>query len=444
MRALAFNHFFDQDLAALRARMRPDESLVEIPYQRLHRLARRSFPAAAFTGVEPAMAGDHRDAWRAYQPRAHRFADWLLAAHRPVVFVVPTDAIFYLRPIIERFRVRGVPTVVAQKETTISPMVMQDHAVAVGRSVPFMSAHMTVCSERQKEFWVRSGAPAEAITVTGQPRFDVYATGVPGGDMHRRKPRLLFLSYDDAAYLPSDTGLTYDGDWQTMRLETETALQQATTTWDVVVKEHPQQTAAPTVLGPEVQRAARDADTRRLILEADAIVGFQTTALFEAAAAGKPVVYAAWGPEEERARHLLIPFHEHPELVMSVHSGSELEGLLQRGPSALAPPSPGAASVIAEHIGPVDGLASERTIEVIRRIAARTPPPRGRLPLRRALRAGALAAAAPPLSLVAGVAARSGQNPAAMAIRRRATDWRTEGRELRSVSRQWAGRSRAR
>lgn len=434
MRALAFNHFFDQDLSALRARLGPGESLVEIPYQRLHRLARRAFPEDAFTGVEPAMSPEHRTSWDRYLPRAEQFADWLLAVHRPDVFVVPTDAIFYLRPVIARLGARGVPTVVAQKETTISPMVMESHAVAVGRSVPFMSTHMTVCSERQKSFWVRSGAPADAITVTGQPRFDVYAKATPPRATGR--PRLLYLSYDDAAYLPSDTGLPYDGSWQAMRLETEAVLQRATATWEVVVKEHPQQTHAPTLLGGSVRRAERDADTRALIVAADAVVGFQTTALFEAAAAGRPVLYAAWGPEVDRARHLLIPFHDHPELVTPVGSPDDLERLLATGPGGLRRPGPDAAATIAEHIGPVDGSAADRTLEVIRAVAAtRNRSDEIRPPAVWLARAAVVSAGAPALRLVSMLARGVGRRSLADVLARRADHWAMERTELASVSR---------
>jgi hypothetical protein len=445
MRALAFNHFFDQDLSALRTELLDGESLVDVPYQRLHRLARRCFPEDAFTGVEPAMSGEHAAAWARYVPRAVGFADWLVAAHRPDVFVVPTDAIFYLRPVIARFRSLGVPTVVAQKETTISPMVMESHALAVGRSVPFMSDAMTVCSERQKEFWVRSGARADAITVTGQPRFDVYADRTPRSATG--KPQLLYLSYDDAAYLPSDTGLPYDGDWRAMRLETEDVLDRATETWDVVVKEHPQQTEAPTRLGERVRRADRTADTRALILAADAVVGFQTTALFEAAAAGRPVLYAAWGPEVARARHLLIPFHDHPELVTPVGSAAELEHLLAAGPTGIRAPDPSASATIAEHIGPVDGQASSRTLDVIRRVAAGRSSAHGspvKVRPSRLLRAAAVSAGEPALRAGAGVARSVGRRRLAEVSERRAHHWALERQELAAISRAALVRSRPR
>lgn len=442
MLVLAFNHFFDQDLDALRAGLGAAERLVEIPYQRLHRLARTCFPVEAFVGVEPAVSGEYAKAWDRYHLKARLWAEWLIAAYCPNVFVVPTDAIFYVRPVISHLRARGIPTVVVQKETTISPMVMDEHAPAVGRSVPFMSDRMTVCSERQRDFWIRAGADPATITVTGQPRFDVYARpDLP--PTPRSRPSLLYLSYDDMAYLPSDTGLAYDGSWQQLRLETERVLDSLTDQWDIVVKPHPQQGQTATALGPLVQRAPRDADTRFLILHADAVVGFQTTALFEAAAAGRPVVYAAWGTELARARHLLIPFDDHAGLATWARSPTGLEEILRLGPERLPRPTSEAAPAIAANIGVVDGQASQRVLDVIRRTSSPASP-RSRPPLRRLLRAAAVATGAPALSVAAVAAGELGRHSSRAVLARRSRHWAQEGKELASLSRRALRRTRSR
>ena len=53
----------------------------------------------------------------------------------------------------------GVPVVVVQKETTISEATMQTHSAEMRDAAPFIADHMTVCSERHRQFWVRAGAP---------------------------------------------------------------------------------------------------------------------------------------------------------------------------------------------------------------------------------------------------------------------------------------------
>ena len=369
LRILAFDHFYRQDLEAIRTALRADDALDVIPYQRLRRIARRAFPAEAFTGVERAFAPDMATAWARYEPLVDRFVDWVVAAYGPNVFVAPSDVFFYLRPAIIRLRGLGIPTVVVQKETTISPMVMELHATDVGRSTPFMSDLMTVCSDRHRDFWLRAGAPPELVRVTGQPRFDVYRTNRATPGAHGR-PRLLYLSYEDVAYLPADLGGADESSWRELRRETEEVLSAASTDWHITVKRHPQQPDEDDWLGENVDRADRDADTRTLILESDVVVGFQTTAVLESALAGKRVLYAAWGETFEASRALLIPYDSYSGVVTHVHSAAELAELLGAGLVNIPRPTSAGMKMIEEHLGPTDGLASQRVVALLRSCAS--------------------------------------------------------------------------
>jgi hypothetical protein len=240
---------------------------------------------------------------------------------------------------------------------------------------------MTVCSERHKRFWVVAGANPELIEVTGQPRFDIYA-----GDRARPSwrdvglgaaPRtVLFLSYEIDAYLD----VPHAGrDWGSLRAQTEEALFEAVEHgWRVVVKLHPQQRhaeearrlmAATPRFGQDVVLAEPDADTRTLLLLADAVVGFQSTALLEALALQKPVAYAGWGGLHDDVAHGLIPF----DSVAGLKNASSAHDLSSWLCSATAFPD---AETVARrrafvelYLGPLDGLATRRTLAAIDRIA---------------------------------------------------------------------------
>lgn len=436
LRILAFDHFFDQDLAALRMALAPDDELAVLPYQRLRRLARRHFSPEAFHGLHAALRVPEH-IWTEYRDAAGHLADWWAAAYRPSVFVVPTDAIFYLRPVIERFAGIGLPTVVVQKETTISPMVMADHSASVAETVPSIAAAMTVCSERNREFWIRAGTEPNRIVVTGQPRFDVYASR-PSRSASTSPERLLYLSYDDAAYLPSDVGAPYEGSWRDLRRETEQVLARAAATgrWRVDVKRHPQQPAAVDWLGPRVERAPRDADTRDLILAAAAVVGFQTTAIYEAVVADRPVLYPAWGPIYEGARSSLIDFDSEPGLVTRLASAEELADALAMPPGSLPKPSAAGRARAEEHLGRVDGGAAARVVGVLRQHAGsgaagwRRPRPT------RLARSLGLGLAGPVVTGAAAIADRLGRPALAATARRRGDHWTQEGREGWAVTRQ--------
>ena len=366
MKILSFDHFFWQDLDELEYAMGTEHELVRISYLRWYKIARQCFPESAFVGIENAYDEKLSACWTKYRAHVEHEVDWVIAAYRPNLFVTPSDAFFYLRPFIEVFKARGIKTFVMQKETTISPMVMEKHSLVIGQFVPFMSDFMTVCSERHKQFWVQSGADPDLIRVTGQPRFDVYLREREEIDSKSRDNRnLLYLSYDDVAYLPSDLGETFEGNWKKQREDTERVLREFSRVWNVTVKMHPQQSAGENWLGPNVRIADRLDDTRALIMASDVVVGFQTTSLYEAAVAGKPVIYAAWGSTFENVKESLIRFDLLPEVVTRAESPDDLRTLL----GAIANTTPIATrrglKIIEDELGPVDGHATERVLELM-------------------------------------------------------------------------------
>ena len=247
----------------------------------------------------------------------------------------------------------------------------------VKAQAPFVSDYMTVCSERQKAFWVRAGARAERIEVTGQPRFDIYASRRVSVSSSRR--RVLFLSYALDAYVPGAGRGKGLRTWEPLRDATERTLIDLARagSCEVVVKCHPQQDRRAEaarlagVAGATWERgftvADQDADTRTLIIAADVVVGFQTTALYEAAAARRRVVYAAWGEEYERHRDGLIPFDAAPgSCVRHADAPEVLRAMLT---DELAPAT-GCAPWYEEALGLVDGNATDRVASRLTAVAA--------------------------------------------------------------------------
>jgi hypothetical protein len=377
MRILAFDHFFWQDLDELSLIAEPEHEVIRISYQRWHQVARKFFPTSAFDGISNAYQADMSECWKKYEAWVRKETAWIMSAYRPNLFVTPSDVFFYLRPFITAFKEFGLNTFVMQKETTISPLVMDMHSVEIGRYVPFMSDFMTVCSERHKEFWLRAGVKSDLVAVTGQPRFDIYKRDIVGGPSKAvTATKILYLSYDDSAYLPSDLGSDFDGSWKKQRQETEMVLTDISLDSEITVKKHPQQSLAGDWLGPNVRRADRFADTRKLIVEADVVVGFQTTALYEAAVAGKPTIYAAWGEVFEENKESLIRFDLAGELVTHALSSDHLRELLSQRSEDLPKASEVGLRVVYDELGPIDGHATERTWDLMQSFFSDVSAPR--------------------------------------------------------------------
>jgi hypothetical protein len=430
VRVLALDHFFDQDLRALEAHPRLD--VRRFPYQRLRRPAMRMMGADVASGLlafaRPELA-----------PARRRYAAWLVGEVRRLylerafdVIVVPTDTLFYVRSLPQAAHALGIPVVVVQKETTISVATMESHSALMREVAPFAADLMTVCSERHREFWLRTGADGHLLVVTGQPRFDIYASSRPG--QRQRPHRVLFLTYQLDAYVPgAGSGMGWRT-WEPLRDATESVLLEAVRSGscEVVVKCHPQQDGrseaarlsrrAGTMWNRGISIAAPDADTRELIVAANVVVGFQTTALYEAVAARRSVVYAAWGEAFERYRDKLIRFDEAPTGCLEhADSAEHLAAVLANPTTPIDAPC---AAWYEEALGAVDGHATDRVAERLAAVAtawpigdARQALEKRRRPfaaglLARSLAAEAVWTAAVPVARVAGEQRR-------VAVRRR-------------------------
>jgi hypothetical protein len=379
VRVLAMDHYFDQDLRALEAHPRLD--IRRFPYQRLRGPAIRILGAEVATGL------------RAYarpelEPLRRRHAAWLGGEVRRLylerafdVIVLPSDTFFYVRGLPEAAHGLGIPVVVVQKETTISEATMEAHSAEMQLLAPFAADFMTVCSERHRQFWLRTGADPSPIEVTGQPRFDLYAAQRTRARSART--RVLFLTYQLDAYVPGAGRGRGLRTWAPLRDATEAVLIDAVRRGghEVVIKCHPQQdhraeaarlaARAGAAWNHGLSLAAVDADARELIVASDLVIGFQTTAMYETVAAGRTCVYAAWGEEYERHRDRLIPFHQAPPSC--VHHATSPEGLAALVASPPAPPA-GCVDWYEDALGPVDGHAVARVADRLGAVAAAWPP----------------------------------------------------------------------
>lgn len=375
VRVLALDHFSRQDRDALIAAGGDEFAWRTVPYWRFRDRANEIFPPDVRHGLEawarPELEPQRRSfsAW-CRRELARLYVEWPFD-----VMLLPSDAFYYVRTFPENCHELGVPVFVAQKETTITEHTFAEHAPEVESYAPFISDRMTVCSERHKQFWVAAGSDPSLIDVTGQPRFDVYAH--PRAHSAGRRT-VLFLSYEPDAYLHEG-----GAGWLDLRDETERVLVDSTADgWDVLVKLHPLQDReaerasleAKADGNPLVRLAPADADTRELILAADAVVGFQTTALYEAMAADKPVAYTAWGALYERFAPQLIPFDKRDDLLQVVRSGDELRRWLREPPPVEPWLRERRLAFIEEMLGPFDGGASRRTLHAIRAEAERWAP----------------------------------------------------------------------
>ncbi len=379
MRFLVLEHHFAQDIDALRRAGGEDLELDVMPYDLLRSEALRVLPEEVASGLETFTKPELDGARHRYAEILREILEDRFAASPFDAVVMPSDTFFYVRSTPAAAHALGVPFLVAQKETTISEHTMREHAEEMRRFAPPLADLMTVCSERHKRFWIRAGGADERIVVTGQPRFDFYRrpsewpADVPLGD---DGPSVLFLSYAVDAYHPGEG--RGGAAWATLHRQTEEGLHElARRGWRVLIKPHPQQGAeslrewrrrAGELWDRRIFLVDAQADVRPLIVAADVTVGFQSTALLEAMLAGRPVLYTGWDEGATALGDALIPFHEwDAEITVLRQAGQLPEAVASARGQTFAPDVLSSRRRIAErYLGPLDGLAAQRTVAVLR------------------------------------------------------------------------------
>ncbi len=259
---------------------------------------------------------------------------------------------------------------------------MEVHSQRLRRWAPPIADKMFVCSERHREFWLRAGARPESVVVTGQPRFDFYQSQAMQGSRHElHAPRALFFSYALDAYYPKD-GVGDSADlqpWRRLHEQTlEGLLALVRQGWHVTIKPHPQQNLGESLRpwfknlsGKErrlITLAAGSKDARRLVVDADVVIGFQTTALIEACIAGRPTVYTGWGACERSMTQDLIAFDEIESPMRIVRRPDAfVPAVLESLECQQTALERERVRAFAErYLGPMDGLASKRVLVGIR------------------------------------------------------------------------------
>ena len=242
--------------------------------------------------------------------------------------IMPSDSFWWIREFLEVAHEHGVRRIVLDKEGTISPYSFKVHSTQIKEKFPFISDNLLVWSERQKQFWIKAGAPEDCIRIVGQPRSDFFfqpnrwltkqQLEVEGFARH-----LLYFTFDIDAYInvfPAEEILREGYSWVGLRNEINeklVAFAQRHPEVCITVKVHPQQADIDFMRQWVMQwgltnlRLAEGAGiSNQLIVNADLILGFQTTALIEAMLTDKPVFYTAWTETECKLREELIPLHE--------------------------------------------------------------------------------------------------------------------------------------
>lgn len=317
---LIVNHYFDQDIGWLR-RAAPDVAIYEIPYV--------VFAAAACTELPP-----EAERFPAYYARELAAARMRYREYVRLIFtalereispdiVVATSDLFWWDREFDVLGELELPFFVIEKEGLMTPHFYELYSSEFREHAPPIADHHLVWSERQAYFWQLCGQADERISVVGQPRSDFWshpelwpARNELGLPLRAGSPLVVFFSYESWFYLSWDLYLAGEFTWEPLRAATHSAIVETARErpdCDFVVKLHPQQEESGLEgvdLPPNVHVVGGSTLGNPLLLNADVLVLFQSTATVEAMFRDCPIVYPFFGESVERHIELMLPFHE--------------------------------------------------------------------------------------------------------------------------------------
>lgn len=380
---LVINHVFEQDLEALQI-ANTTFSFIVLSAFVLRNTATRLFPTSVesyHAYNDPAM-DKTKLRWRKIMDR---FVQRLVQRYNIRAVIAPSDNFFYVRELITALHKIHIPYYVIDKEGTICPAYFTHFAQYIHDQCPLIADHVLVWSERQKQFWMKTGVPENKITITGQPRSDFWRQqnrwlakdklGIP--HLRPEAPLYLFFTYDPWAYTPDYMVAKGEMHWEQLRQETHATLFEFARQHpgiDLVIKAHPQQLDLAEIRSDitstgltNIHFASGSELSNQLIVNADCVIGFQTTALIEAMITDKPIIYTFWGEAKDRWSADLIPFHQTPG-VQTITSPEALNAALadcQRTTGISSEQRRARDAFVAEYFSMVDGQASSRTINTL-------------------------------------------------------------------------------
>jgi hypothetical protein len=307
--------------------------------------------------------------------------------------ITPNDTTYYIRPLIEELRAIGIPSIVQCKEGTIAPSSMMDvHARQLATYAPPIADQFYFWNATHLDFWRRVGVPDGRMKMPGQPRSDFFfhedrwpskaSLGLTEG-----KKLVVAFTFDTDAYVrvtePDPTR-----PWKSLRdhmHQTLQALARERDDVEVVIKAHPQQAelgeieaelARDPVPNVHVMTGAKSAS--HLMVRADVILGFQSTAMIEAMLTAKPVIYVGWGERHDELTHALIPIH-HSEGCAVPQSRAELDRAVRDAVDGTLTPSPetmrARRAFTDKYFFGADGNCAKRVLDLAAEFVATRPRP---------------------------------------------------------------------
>lgn len=320
---LVINHFFDQDIESLKLYEKDsDLRFIVVDPKRLFAPIISLFPME----IRRAQIPYTIDSQERNRSISRLISVCLFALLQKAtdfkLIVTPSDLYYWLREFVGVSREKGVNTIVLDKEGIISPHYFEYHSKKIKNLFPPISDQFIVWSDRQKAFWRKVGVLDDKIEVIGQPRSDLLFK-LEKSSLNvfesESNPLIVFFTYFTNAYIPPELEREKGLSWKDLRHSTHTQIRKLADKYsnvNIVVKCHPQQLDSDEIKEffrgkSNIKVLLGAKSSNQLLINADLVIGFQSTSMIESVLLGKPTIYTFYSKDVEEFQEGILPFHKY-------------------------------------------------------------------------------------------------------------------------------------
>lgn len=265
----------------------------------------------------------------------------IIYVYKPKAFVTASVGDLRWRETIAMARKLGIPWVVTEREGVIVPVVFKKNIPFVQKYFEPQADLMCTSNEKHRDYWENIGINGGKVVITGDLKSDIWKNEDCWPTKPQIHPKLsddkvlvLYFAFGNTNYIDKRFYPNEKRDWHELQVEHYEVLKEIALEYEdrvqIVLKGgHPGDVSS-FFFGGFIEKPLANVlvlttnyQALDLIINADVIIGFQTTAMIESMFTAKPVLYPAYGELYSKIADDLIPLHR-SGAVEWIHSKEEL------------------------------------------------------------------------------------------------------------------------
>ena len=257
----------------------------------------------------------------------------IIELYNPDAFISSSIADARWRETIKAARKLGKKWIITEREGVLAPIVFRKNITLVQKAFEPEVDLILTSNDVHKKYWEKILKNNIPVKITGELKTDIWSNRnmwIKKENIHkslkRNKLLILYFAFGKKNYIDERFYPYEKRDWSYLQKEHYSVLREISIDYRDIVQIAIKSGHKDDLKGYFIKKKKDDLlentfifrqnnQALNLIINADIIIGFQTTALIESMFTKKPIIFAAWGDLYNDVADDLIPFHRSDALT---------------------------------------------------------------------------------------------------------------------------------